>query len=150
MTYEIINIPLSPATKTFNTEELNKFCLNKKIITHKIEFFQQDNNTFWSVFIEYETILEPTGTATNSLTEAGKICFEELRRWRKETAEKEGIPPFVIAKNSHFVDIINKEVSTIEALKQVNGFGKKKVEKYGKDITGIITAFYKEKQKNYD
>ena len=54
-------------------------------------------------------------------------------RRRKETAEKKGIPPFVIAKNSHFVEIVNKEITTLEALKQINGFGKKKIEKYGKD-----------------
>ena len=147
MSYEIINIPLSPATKSFNTEELNKFCLNKKIITTQVEFFQQDNSAFWTVFIEYDTILETIGKETDGLTEAGRICFEELRRWRKEMAEKEGIPPFVIAKNSHFIDIINKETTTIEALKQINGFGQKKIEKYGKTITGIITAFYKEKRK---
>lgn len=59
MAYEIINIPLSIGSKTFSGEELNKFCSNKKIIERKIEFFQQDNNTFWSVFLEYETILNP-------------------------------------------------------------------------------------------
>ena len=90
---------------------------------------------YWSVF-EYETILEPAGREPG--TEAGRVCYEELRRRRKETAEKEGIPPFVIAKNSHFVEIVNKEIVTLEALKQINGFGKKKIEKYGKDITVII------------
>jgi hypothetical protein len=30
----------------------------------------------------------------------------------------------------------------MEALKTINGFGNKKVEKYGQDITGIINAFF--------
>jgi len=146
MAYEIINIPLSGNGKIFNAEELNKFCVNKKIIDRKIEFFQQDNNAFWSVFIEYESIVEPAGREIAGLTEAGRLCYAELRRWRKETAEKEGIPPFVIAKNSQLVEIINKEITTLEALKRINGFGQKKLEKYGQKITGIITAFFKEKQ----
>ena len=33
----------------------------------------------------------------------------------------------------------------MEALKQINGFGKKKIEKYGKDITGIIDTFFRER-----
>ena len=150
MAYEIINIPLSSGSKTFNTDEVNKFCANKKIIERKIKFFQQDGSAFWSVFIEYESILEPTGRETEGLTEAGRVCYEQLRRWRKETAEKEGIPPFVIAKNSHFVEIVNKETTTLEALKQINGFGKKKIEKYGKDITGIIDAFFRERKQNHE
>ena len=51
MAYEIINIPLSSGSKTFNTDDINKFCANKKIIERKIVFFQQDGSAFWSVFI---------------------------------------------------------------------------------------------------
>ena len=116
MKYEIINIPFDPLSKTFSPDDLNKFCLNKKIISSKVEFFQQDGNSFWSVFIEYEIILESLKNDTAGLTEAGKICFEELRRWRKETAEKEGLPAYIIAKNSQLIQIINKEISTLEAL----------------------------------
>jgi len=148
MAYEIINIPLSSGSKTFNAEDVNKFCANKKILDQKVEFFQQDGIAYWSVFLQYETILEPPGRETTSLTEAGRVCYEELRRWRNVTAEKEGILPFVIAKNSHLVEIINKEIITLEELKQINGFGKKKIEKYGKDITGIIEAFFRERKQN--
>jgi superfamily II DNA helicase RecQ len=150
MAYEIINIPLSSGSKIFNADDLNKFCANKKIIERKIEFFQQDGTAYWSVFIEYDTILESPGREAAGLTESGRVCYEELRRWRKETAEKEGIPPFVIAKNAHLVEIVNKEIVTLEALKQINGFGKKKLEKYGKEITGIIEAFFKERNNIHD
>jgi hypothetical protein len=34
------------------------------------------------------------------------------------------------------------ETKTLEALKTINGFGSRKVEKYGRDITGIISAFF--------
>lgn len=150
MAYEIISIPLAPGSKTFNAEELNRFCANKKILDRKIAFFQQGGNAYWSVFLEYEVMLEPSDRETAGLTEAGRVCYEELRRWRKETAEKEGIPPFVIAKNSHLVEIVNKEIVTLETLKQINGFGKKKMEKYGNKITGIVKSFFKEKRKMRD
>ena len=129
MPYEIVTIPFNKAAKIFHTDGLNKFCLNKKVLNIKIEFFRDDKNVYWTVFIEYETILEHTSNEPEGLTEAGRLCYERLRAWRKERAEKEGIPPFVIAKNSHFVEIVNKEIVTLEALKQINGFGQKKVEK---------------------
>lgn len=111
----------------------------------KSEFFQLENQAYWTVFVVYETVLEQTGNECGKLTEAGQLCYEKLREWRKETAEKEGIPPFVIAKNSHFVEIVQKEIKTLESLKQINGFGKKKVEKYGNEIIDLMKTFFEEK-----
>jgi len=142
MPYEIITIPFNTATKSFHSDELNKFCLNKRVLNNKIEFFSDGKNSFWSVFIEYEVVLEHFANEPKGLTEAGKLCYERLREWRKTTAEKEGVPPFVIARNSQLAEIINRETKTLESLKQINGFGRKKVEKYGKDITEIIKTFY--------
>ena len=67
---------------------------------------------------------------------------ELVREWRREKAQKEGIPPYVIAKNSHLADIVKQEIKTKEGLKQLSGFGKAKVEKYGDDITRIISGFF--------
>ncbi|MCL6591466.1 MAG: HRDC domain-containing protein [Firmicutes bacterium] len=106
--------------------------MNKKITAKRVEFFKDGEAAYWSVFLEYEMVLEETGKETSGLTQAGKLCYEKLRAWRKETAEKEGIPPFVIAKNSQLVEIVNKEIATLEGLKQINGFGKKRPRKMAK------------------
>jgi superfamily II DNA helicase RecQ len=148
--YEIITIPFNSITKTFNTDDLNAFCVNKKVISTKIEFFQDEKHACWTVFLEYEPILEKNGDVPSGLTEAGRLCYEKLREWRKETAEKEGIPPYVIAKNSQLGEIVKKEIKTLEALKQLNGFGAKKIEKYGKDICGIVKAFYSDISEKLD
>lgn len=142
MAYEIVTIPFNAVTKSFHSDDLNRFCLNKKVLNVNIEFFRDEKQAYWTVFIEYDTTLENTGNEPRGLTDAGRLCYEKLREWRKVTAEKEGIPPFVIARNSHFVDIVNKEIHTLEGLKQINGFGRKKVEKYGNDIIGLVNAFF--------
>jgi superfamily II DNA helicase RecQ len=145
MTFQVITIPFDPVLKAFNAADINAFCLNKKVIRTQVEFFQENGSAFWSVFIEYETILSPitkSDPEIKGLTEAGRLCYEKLRQWRKDTADKEGIPPFLIAKNTHLVEIVQKELSSLESLKQIDGFGKKKLEKYGKEITEIIKTFY--------
>jgi hypothetical protein len=38
---------------------------------------------------------------------------------------------------------VKREIKTLESLKQINGFGNRKVEKYGKDIIDIINIFFK-------
>lgn len=142
MPFEIITIPFNSLSKTFDAGDLNDFCINKRVLSTKIEFFNNDKQAFWSVFIDYETILEKNFNQPTGLTEAGRLCYEKLREWRKLTAEKEGIPPYVIAKNSHLAEIVTKEIITLETLKQLNGFGSKKIEKYGKEICDLMKAFY--------
>ena len=142
MPFEIITIPFGPVSKTFDASAINEFCLNKRVISTQTVFFQNLQQAFWSVIIEYETILEKSGSEPDGLTEAGRHCYDKLREWRKVTAEKEGIPPYVIAKNSHLAEIVKKEIKTLEALKQLNGFGSKKIEKYGSEICGLIKSFY--------
>jgi len=39
-------------------EDLNNFSLNKKIIRTQQEFFHKDQNNYWKVFLEYESIHE--------------------------------------------------------------------------------------------
>ena len=42
MAYEIITIPFNAITKSFHADDLNRFCINKKEITIKIEFFKDE------------------------------------------------------------------------------------------------------------
>ena len=142
MVFAIITVPFDAVTKAFHPDDLNRFCLNKKVLSQKVEFFKDGGMPYWSVFLEYDSLLEPMGKETAGLTQVGKLCYEKLRQWRKETAEKDGVPPFVIARNTQLSEIIQKEITTMEGLKQINGFGRKKIEKYGKEITGIIAGFY--------
>jgi hypothetical protein len=45
---------------------------------------------YWSIFLEYDSLLETTGSGqeTKGLTEAGKLCYEKLRVWRREIEPK--------------------------------------------------------------
>ena len=49
-----------------------------------------------------------------------------LKAWRKERAEKDGVPVYIIGTNREFRDIVVARPETLEALKTVKGFGKAK------------------------
>ena len=72
-------MPFNPVTESFHTDDLNRFCLNKKVLQTNVEFFQDCGNVYWSVLIEFDTIIESARSEIEGLTEAGKICFEKLR-----------------------------------------------------------------------
>jgi len=60
MPYRIITIPFNPDKDTLFEEPL-KFCLNKKVVSCKPEFFRAADKAYWTVFLEYETLLEDSG-----------------------------------------------------------------------------------------
>ncbi len=123
-------------------EELNKFCLNKTILSLKAELFQNGKGAYWSIFLEYEKVLEESGTDNSNLNAPEQLLLKRLREWWKQKAEESGVPVYVICTNKQAIDLIKKAPKTIEALKSIEGFGKKKIESFGKELVSLIRDFY--------
>ena len=121
---------------------MNSFCSNKKVLGSKVEFFKGGKGTYWTVFIEYEPVLEEKGGIDAGFSEAQRLLFERLRQWRRENAEELGIPVYIVATNRQLVEVVQKTPKSLEALKSVRGFGKKKVERFGKQILGLVREFH--------
>ncbi len=146
MPIRIFTIPFDPEKELFHDEQLVEFLLNKRIFRLCPEFFQKDGSAYWTVFVEYETVIGgDKDTGVERLNEPQKLLFKRLREWRKNKSEKEGVPVFIIATNKQLAEVVLQAPSTLAALREIHGFGKKKIERYGNEITGIIKAFY-EKQ----
>lgn len=141
--FKILTIPYDPSIKSFNEEILNDFCLNKQLKGYRTEFFMHEGLPSWTVFLEYEQVIgKEDGTDTSGMNEAERLLFDRLKQWRREQAEKEGVPTYIVATNRELKDIIRQAPRSLEALKTIRGFGKKKVEKYGAAVTELIRAFY--------
>jgi superfamily II DNA helicase RecQ len=146
--YRIITIPFDSSKNGFDERPINDFVINKKVVHTRAEFFQREGNAYWTLFIEYDEVLEKTSDRTlQGLNEPQKLLLERLKSWRKERAAKDGVPVFIIATNSEFLEIVRKAPGSYEALKGVKGFGKGKIAKYGEDIIGIVNAFYEKSER---
>ena len=77
-----------------------------------------------------------------ALDDSQKLLFQRLKEWRKEKAAKEGLPAYLIATNAQFIQAIRLQCRTLESFKNVKGFGKKRVQKYGRRINELIKGFY--------
>ncbi len=141
MPFQIITIPFDPALQSFSEDLLNDFLLNKKLISWQAEFFQHSHKAFWTVFLEYEPVLKNDGREKFNFTKEQEVLFQRFREWRKETAEKQGVPVYVIASNQHLSEMVIKQPDSLESLKQIRGFGEKKVAEYGKEILQLIQTF---------
>lgn len=144
MSVKIFTIPFDHNNQTFYEDELNDFMLKNSIKNLKTGFFNSSSNSYWTVFVEYENILKPheKEETEKQLTQPQKLLMEKLFQFRRQRAEKDGVPVFIIATNSQFRDIAIRTPKTIDQLKRINGFGKKKIQKYGKDIIDAVKSVY--------
>lgn len=67
--------------------------------------------------------------------------FAELRKLRKEIAEREKVPPFVVFSDASLRDMCLKIPQTLEEFLQVNGVGEQKLSKYGDAFLAVIKDF---------
>lgn len=67
--------------------------------------------------------------------------FAALRKLRKEMAEKEGVPPFVVFSDASLNDMCLKVPQTLEEFLQVNGVGEQKLTRYGEAFLTVIREF---------
>ncbi len=144
MPIRILTVPFDPVQEVFHDDAVTSFISNKRVISMRPEFFRQDGRTYWTVFVEYENVLSDHMTkaqAEDGLTGPQKLLMKRLREWRKEKADREKIPVFIIATNKQLEDVVRQAPRTIEALRQISGFGNKKVERHGKEILDILKGF---------
>lgn len=64
--------------------------------------------------------------------------WEALRACRKELAEKQGVPPYVIFHDTTLFDMLERKPKTLDDLAGVSGVGAAKLEKYGETFLAVI------------
>lgn len=76
------------------------------------------------------------GTVKDQVTDhAG---WEALRACRKELAEKQGVPPYVIFHDTTLFDMLERKPKTLDDLAGVSGVGAAKLEKYGETFLAVL------------
>ncbi|GGG72593.1 RecQ family ATP-dependent DNA helicase [Edaphobacter dinghuensis] len=75
-----------------------------------------------------------------SLTPAQQELDQRLREWRKNEAEKLGLPQFFVLGSSTLRGIVLLRPETIAQLKTVSGIGSEKVERFGAAILEVCKS----------
>ena len=69
-----------------------------------------------------------------------EALFEALRSWRKETADAESVPAFVVFNDATLQLVAEQRPESEEALLRVSGIGRAKLEKYGEELLAVVAA----------
>ena len=103
-----------------------------------------DEITYWSVLIYYNdkknTVIssKTTVNSESELSDEEKIIYNKLKDWRADEAREAQLPAYIIFHNSHLMSIARHKACTLDDLENVNGIGKRKVEKFGIGILEVL------------
>ena len=125
--------------------ELNRFLAEHRI-TAKSHQVVGSRNPILLFIIEY-TEEAPTGTKSTrqridsreELSDAEFVVFSRLRDVRKSIAEQDGVPVYTIFTNAQLAEMVRKSIASLADLASIEGIGKARVEKYGKQVLRGVT-----------
>ena len=85
-------------------------------------------------------VVEKVTRKTSKSTFKGQdpVLWEALRNCRKQLADEQGVPPFVIFHDATLMEMANLLPQTLEQLNRISGVGKSKLEKYGQAFLQIL------------
>ncbi|MFC4102782.1 DNA helicase RecQ [Paenibacillus xanthanilyticus] len=92
-----------------------------------------------------KTVMRKRSTAAKRRASGPSVSnsplFEALREWRRQTAAKEHVPPFMLFFDAALREIADVAPANSEQLLGVKGVGEAKVRKYGFEVLEIVRRF---------
>jgi ATP-dependent DNA helicase RecQ len=84
--------------------------------------------------------MEPGGDA--SADPGGEELREYLREWRRTTAKRRTVPAYVVMHDTSLESLCRIQPASLAELRNVSGFGERKVELYGDEILEAMRSFH--------
>ncbi len=159
MLIRVITLRFSTAMDGFDDTEITEFIKDKSVISLREHFFIRNETPYLVVVVIYDPVQDAplvrnkagnTGGGKRDeswralLDDRDMQLFDTLRGWRAERCKKEGIPPYVICNNRQLANIVKACPQSAAALMRIDGMGKAKVEKYGREIIDLLKHNNKE------
>ncbi|MEO0444950.1 MAG: HRDC domain-containing protein [Verrucomicrobiota bacterium] len=133
-------------------EELNQFLGSHRVARIDREFTTVPSPG-WAICVEYvEGKAGAGGKATSSSGKSSSVDYREvldeetfrlysvIRAWRKKAAGVHGVPVYAVASNEQLAQIAKMRIQRLSQLESVEGFGKARMEKYGRELLECFMA----------
>lgn len=85
-----------------------------------------------------------TKLASNELDEEGMLLMKKLKNLRKELADQQNVPPYVVFSDSSLRQMAQVRPQTTQAFSEISGVGSRKLVQYGETFTKAIHNFCSE------
>ena len=85
-------------------------------------------------------IKKKVSTAVESLSDADRALFEQLKAWRLEEANRASVPAFVVFTDATLAALAQNRPSDADGLLRMPGVGVSKIERYGTAVLKVIAG----------
>lgn len=75
------------------------------------------------------------------IADEDKSLWEALRQLRRELAEEQGVPAYIIFNDKTLYEMLKARPADMEAMSHISGVGQHKLEAYGAQFVQLITEF---------
>jgi ATP-dependent DNA helicase RecQ len=79
-----------------------------------------------------------SGAAASAASPADNALFERLRALRRELADADGVPAYVVLPDRTLWELVASKPTSTDGLLAVNGIGPAKAEKYGTQFLALL------------
>jgi superfamily II DNA helicase RecQ len=147
MAFRFFRIPVAAAEEW--EEELNGFLRSHRVLQVDRRFVDDGRDSYWSICIDYlpagagkpgqrPGIQKERTDYREILSEEAFARFVRLRQLRKQIANEESIPVYVVFTNAQLAEIAKSNSVTRATLEQVEGVGGARAEKYGDRVLQLL------------
>ena len=150
MNFHFATIPVFGGTAPAE-DDLNRFLTSHRVIGVERQLVEDGPRTAWAVCVTY---VEQGGAADTTAKEPRKPSidyrevlppaqfevFARLRALRKETAQREGVPPYALFTNEQLAEMVQRGIRSREGLATIDGVGPARLEKYGEAVLEVLRA----------
>jgi len=151
MQYRVFRVPAGGCADT--EEAVNRFLRGVRVLRVDRQFVPDGQGAFWSLCVEYLESPKARAAAAGDrkdykeeLAPADFALFVKLRELRKALAADEGVPVYAVCTNEHLAALAQRRPGSATALRQIDGIGQAKAEKYGGPLLAAIAAHSQEVQ----
>jgi superfamily II DNA helicase RecQ len=134
MQIKIFSIPLIGGEAI--NDEMNVFLRSKKVLHKDVQLVSTQEGTFWTFCIKYIDALPQQEKNAKIdykqvLDEKSFDRFSKMREVRKDIANSEAVPAFVVFTDEELAEMAKNDVKSLDEIKKMKGIGNKRIEKYG-------------------
>lgn len=144
--FKFQNLPTYGILRSMNAKEIANFIefliAEKLIIVNNGQFpTLAISDAGRDVLLGKHTVLRKEARIIQSTIEQNDPLFEVLRQIRREIAEREKVPPFVVFSDKSLKDMCIRQPKNSTQFLEVSGVGESKLEKYGKTFIDAIQNY---------
>lgn len=136
--------------------ELNAFLAQHRVVGVEKHLVGEPGSAYWAVCVTYTDGRAATTRPSDSQPRRGRIdyrevlnepdfaVFAELRKLRKQFAEREGVPPYAVFNNEQLATMVTRRVTTLATFKAIDGVGPARIDRYAKPFLARLVQLLKE------